>query len=263
MFVATLLVSMLTTGCAAKHVAELGREIQQRDAVITDLREVNHGLALKVETLEAESAQLAAKNVELAAFYATFADDFRPELATGEASLVVYPDRTAIVAGDAIAFASGSAKLNAESAPMLDKLAAFIKDHPDRRFQVEGHTDSEPIHNAQFASNWELGSARAVAVVNALIARGVSASQLTASSYGENAPLVSNDLADGMAANRRIAVSVETSIKESGAQVALFEAARAAGAVEVALNAGPPAEPKVATRDSTWEAPPPEEALGE
>jgi chemotaxis protein MotB len=83
-----------------------------------------------------------------------------------------------------------------------------------RKFQVAGHTDNVPIDRAKFASNWELSTARAVAVVHFLVAHGVPAEALSAAGYGEFAPLVANDSAEHKAKNRRIEISLVPAMDE-------------------------------------------------
>ncbi|EWG98544.1 hypothetical protein Q427_29990 [Halomonas sp. BC04] len=69
---------------------------------------------------------------------------------------------------------------------------------------VEGHTDSIPIATARFPSNWELSSARAIAVLRYLAELGIDIERLRAVGYAETRPLESNDSAEGRAMNRRV-----------------------------------------------------------
>lgn len=98
-----------------------------------------------------------------------------------------------------IEFASGGAVIDARSARLLDKLAETARGCPGR-ILVEGHTDS--VGDAD--SNQRLSEARAAAVRNALLARGVPATQLEALGYGQTKPLADNANEAGRAANRRI-----------------------------------------------------------
>lgn len=220
---------LLTPGCAAHRIQALETELASRDTQLHDLQATNQGYLLELDTLRAQLDTVERKNEELAAVYRALSDEFGPELSDGSASLVVYPDRTSIVIGDQLRFASGSARLGADSTATLDKFAEFVKAHPDRRFQIEGHTDDAPIHTAEYASNWALGAARALTVVRELIDRGVPEVQLSAATYAATEPIATNGHPDGMATNRRIALAVSTSVKESGAQQALLEAAQRAG----------------------------------
>jgi chemotaxis protein MotB len=83
-----------------------------------------------------------------------------------------------------------------------------------RRFQVAGHTDNIPVATAQFKSNWELSSARAVNVTGALIRGGLRPEQLVAAGYGEYDPVARNTKEAGRAKNRRIEIILEPRLRE-------------------------------------------------
>ena len=70
--------------------------------------------------------------------------------------------------------------------------------------RVDGHTDSDPMQNAEFKSNWELSSARAISVVKYLASQGVTPKHLVAAGFGEFQPLVEGDTEDAKSENRRI-----------------------------------------------------------
>lgn len=75
--------------------------------------------------------------------------------------------------------------------------------------RVEGHTDDVPIHNAQFASNWELSTARAMAVAMMLVNEsGVDPERMSIAAYGQYRPAASNDTPEGRRANRRVDIVV-------------------------------------------------------
>jgi len=73
---------------------------------------------------------------------------------------------------------------------------------------VSGHTDNVPIRNGKFDSNWDLSSARAVAVVNLLAFGGVGPTRLSAIGYGEYQPVANNNSVQGRAENRRVVLRV-------------------------------------------------------
>src|SRR5262249_28021769 len=85
-------------------------------------------------------------------------------------------------------FPSGSASLKPAAIPALKLLEHTIADK-DLRVTIEGHTDNIPVHSGKFASNWELSTARASAVVAMFIEEGVDPSRLAASGYGEFKPV--------------------------------------------------------------------------
>jgi chemotaxis protein MotB len=99
-------------------------------------------------------------------------------------------------------FPSGSAEVRAASIPMLAILANTLPAGPLR---IEGHTDNVPIHTVQFASNWELSTARSTAIARLLLERGpIDPANLSAAGYAEFHPTASNVTEDGRMQNRRV-----------------------------------------------------------
>jgi chemotaxis protein MotB len=110
-----------------------------------------------------------------------------------------------------IFFDTGQAVLLPEGDAELDKLATALTDLskqiPDEIpwvLRVDGHTDVRPISSPQFKSNWELSAARAIAVVQYLISRGVPPQRLVAAGFGEFQPLDTAATEDAYRRNRRI-----------------------------------------------------------
>ncbi|WP_046862679.1 peptidoglycan -binding protein [Microvirga massiliensis] len=110
-----------------------------------------------------------------------------------------------------VLFPAGQASLRPEAGPEIDRVASAILElnreiPPDIPWvlRVDGHTDQRPIATAQFPSNWALSSARAIAVVQALIARGVPPQHLVAAGFGEFQPLDTGTSEEAYARNRRI-----------------------------------------------------------
>ncbi len=80
---------------------------------------------------------------------------------------------------------------------------------PDSPVAVEGYTDNEPIKYSGWKSNWELSSARALAVVHYFIDRqGLDPVRLRAVGFGEHHPVASNDAPEGRRQNRRVEVVI-------------------------------------------------------
>jgi chemotaxis protein MotB len=110
-----------------------------------------------------------------------------------------------------IFFDRGQAVLRPEGRAELDKIAGALTDlekqiPPDIAWalRVDGHTDVRPIATPQFPSNWELSAARAIAVVQYLIGKGVSPQHLVAAGFGEFQPLDTGNTEEAYARNRRI-----------------------------------------------------------
>ena len=108
-------------------------------------------------------------------------------------------------------FERGQAILKPEAMPELDRIAALLVElekqiPPDIPWvlRVDGHTDVRPIATPQFPSNWALSAARAIAVVQYLIQKGIPPQRLVAAGFGEFQPLDPATTDEAYASNRRI-----------------------------------------------------------
>lgn len=99
-----------------------------------------------------------------------------------------------------IKFDVNKATIKPESMGTINYVVKMMQDHPELKFSVEGHTDSDGDN----ASNLTLSQKRAEAVKNALIKQGIDASRLTSKGWGESKPIVTNDTPEGKAQNRRV-----------------------------------------------------------
>ena len=105
-------------------------------------------------------------------------------------------------------FNSGSTTIKPESLPALDRIASILAVRTCR-LRIEGHTDNQPIHTPQIASNWELSTARSTEVVRFLIINHRFAPErLSAAGYAEYHPVASNLTANGRAQNRRVDIVI-------------------------------------------------------
>jgi chemotaxis protein MotB len=120
----------------------------------------------------------------------------------GGIAMRITPDGLVISLHEAGFFPSGSAEVRPASVPMISILANTLPPGPLR---VEGHTDNVPIHTAQFASNWELSTARSTAIARLLLEHGpIDPANLAAAGYAEFHPVASNATEDGRTQNRRV-----------------------------------------------------------
>lgn len=110
-----------------------------------------------------------------------------------------------------VLFETGKAELNPDGKTELNKLADAVielnKEIPAEIpwvLRVDGHTDKRPMQSSEFHSNWDLSAARAIAVVQYLISKGVPADRLVAAAFGEFQPIDPGDSDEAYAKNRRI-----------------------------------------------------------
>jgi chemotaxis protein MotB len=107
---------------------------------------------------------------------------------------------------DRILFASGQAHLEPQSTGLLTAIGHLLVTEVRHPIVVEGHTDSNPIHSAQFPTNWELSTARSTQVVRFFIRSGVAARRLQAAGVAAQRPLASNSTDRGRSRNRRVEI---------------------------------------------------------
>ena len=113
-------------------------------------------------------------------------------------------------------FASGSAALEGQADQIVPVIAGLLASLPER-VTISGHTDNVPISTAQFPSNWELSSARAVSLMRGLMGArpSLNPARFSALGYSEYRPIASNDTDEGRAQNRRVEVFIARSMRFS------------------------------------------------
>jgi len=114
-------------------------------------------------------------------------------------------------------FDSGEAKLRPGAADKIKRIADVLSQY-GLDMRVEGHSDNVPIHNATFGSNWDLSTARAMAVATMLIDEsGVDPKRMSIAGYAQYHPVASNDTPEGRMANRRVDIVVVSVFKPPAA----------------------------------------------
>lgn len=168
-------------------------------------------LSSSVEQMKAALEAAAAREREAQRRVAEFRDmlaRFKDLIDAGKLRVRIVDGRMVLTLPMDILFASGSAKLSKEGREALLTVGRGLATLPERRFQVEGHTDDVPINTATYPSNWELAAGRALGVLRALLEAGLEPGRVSAASYGEFRPIAPNDGDPGRAKNRRIEIVV-------------------------------------------------------
>ena len=131
-----------------------------------------------------------------------------PQIKLNEVAIEARHDGLVLSLREVGFFASGSATLRADAMPAFAKLAAVLLSRPFI-LRIEGHTDNVPIHSPDFASNWQLSTARATNMIELFITRfGFSPERLSAGGYAEFHPVATNDTPVGRALNRRVDIVI-------------------------------------------------------
>jgi outer membrane protein OmpA-like peptidoglycan-associated protein len=113
------------------------------------------------------------------------------------------PRGLVLTLGDVL-FDTGKSQLNPGSSRKLDQLAQFLTDHPERRVQIDGFTDSV----GSDSYNLSLSQERADTVRSSLISRGIDRSRIGSQGYGKGFPVATNDESGGRQLNRRVEVVI-------------------------------------------------------
>jgi chemotaxis protein MotB len=113
-----------------------------------------------------------------------------------------------------VLFPSGSATLSREGELSLMEVALILRQFPDRRFMVAGHTDNQPVKEATYKDNWELSMARALVVARFLIEAKMKPENVVAAGYGEFDPIAKNATPEGRRENRRIEIILLPDLSE-------------------------------------------------
>ncbi len=193
------------------RIAELEQRIvkmeRERAALLAD----KSSLKASIDDMASALAELEKRRLASERRVAAFQDmlsRFKKLIDAGTLQVKIVDGRMVVQLKTDILFDSGSAKLSADGATALAEVAAVLEGIPDRKYQVEGHTDDDPIKTSQYPSNWELASGRALVVVKTMIEGGLGPDRVSAASFGEFKPAASNEDSAGKAQNRRIEIVV-------------------------------------------------------
>jgi len=205
---------------ADKQLAECTTSRDAEKAKQGELDKVAQDMANNLNATRSELDELRQQHHDadkrLAAFK-SFAEKLRKMIDAGKLEVTTRQGRMIVKLPAEVLFASGSAQLSEAGHAPLKELAGVLKQFPDRRFMVGGHTDNVPIGPSNFKSNWELSTARAVTVTEFLASSGVNPSRLTAAGYSEYDPIRPNATEAGRGENRRIEIVLLPNVNEISA----------------------------------------------
>jgi chemotaxis protein MotB len=127
----------------------------------------------------------------------------KKEIEAGQIQISMQPRGLVVSFNQAALFPPGEAIIAKESYGGMEKVAQALA-KMENPVRLEGHTDSTPINTVRFHSNWELSSARSIAILELLTTKyGIERTRLSIAGYADTAPIASNDTEEGRARNRR------------------------------------------------------------
>ena len=198
------------------QLADMVRQIEELNKKLTlltaDLASAQSSISEKEITIKDLDAKLKRKMLEKVEELTAYRSEFfgRLKQALGNRpDIKVVGDR--FVFQSEVFFQTASADVQESGKEQLAKLADTLKELAKTIpkdinwiLNVVGHTDKRPINMAQFRSNWELSSARAISVVKFLIEQGIPPERLSATGYGEYQPLDNGSTEEAFSRKRRI-----------------------------------------------------------
>ena len=181
-------------GASNQRLAELQKQLADRDKELVGLR-----------------GELSAEMAKLTVAQRGLIRALRPEIEQGNITVDLNNERLRINLTSSMLFGSGEDQLKPAGVDALKRVGAVLKEYPEYKVAVDGHTDNRPIRSTlkkRFPTNKELSTARATSGVTALESGGMSASLITSAGYADRKPVAPNTTDEGRQKNRRVEVLV-------------------------------------------------------
>ena len=198
------------TACATK-AAGLEKELADAKKQAADAKQQLAATAQARDQLQVQAATLAQQKSAAeakSAQYEQLAGSLQGQIKAGQIELSELKGKMTVRLKDKILFPSGSAKLSKEGGAALDAVADVFKGMQGKNVIVAGYTDNVPVAGGAYKDNWELSSARAIAVVRYLAGKGVPQEMLGAAGFSEFRPVAANDSPATRSQNRRIEIAL-------------------------------------------------------
>lgn len=156
----------------------------------------------------APGGQPVPSDPSLAQPFARLSVALKNEIGAGKVGLRLGTRGIVITLQEKSFFSSGDDSIYVSSYPAIERVASVIADLPNS-VQLEGHTDSVPIHTGRFRNNWELSAARSIALLQLFQMKfGIEPDRFVVAGYAQNAPIALNDTEEGRALNRRVEIII-------------------------------------------------------
>ena len=186
------------------QLSALQAENQRLRKELEELRAENRSLKSDIGSLQTQQNALERERIRL--------QNELQAKGVGNLKVSVREGRLRITLPSKVFFPPGSATLLNESKATLAKVAQAIRTQfPNRRIQIEGHTDTDPIRHTKhlYKSNWELSTARALSVLHYLIEQGgIPPQMISVAGYGQYRPVAPNTTPADKQKNRRVEIVV-------------------------------------------------------
>lgn len=193
-----------------KRLAELDTATKDREAELSRVRGEQQATQAELDDLR---RQRDAQEKRLAA-YRDLQAKFRALVDSGKLQIGFRNGQMVVKLPSSILFASGASDLSTAGKAALGEVVQVLLEFKDRRFLIAGHTDNVPIKTRKFPNNWVLSTARAVSVLEFMLAQGMPPESLGAAGYADQDPVAPNDSEPNKELNRRIEIILVPNLSE-------------------------------------------------
>jgi chemotaxis protein MotB len=193
----------------AAQLAAMGVATSDKDKLAAELAASKQQVADRDKELASLRGELSAEMAKLREAERGLIRALRPQIEKGDITVDLNNERLLINLASGYLFGSGQDELNPAGADALKQVGAVLKDFPEYKVAVDGHTDNVAIRGElkkKFPTNQELSESRAANAAKALTEGGLGAA--TTHGYAETKPVEPNTTAAGRAKNRRVEVRV-------------------------------------------------------
>jgi chemotaxis protein MotB len=193
----------------AAQLAAMGVATSDKDKLAAELAASKQQLADRDKELAALRGELSAEMAKLKEAQRRLIPALRPQIEKGDITIDLNNERLLINLASGYLFGSGQDELNPAGADALKQVGTVLKDFPEYKVAVDGHTDNVAIQGElkkKFPTNQELSESRAANAAKALTEGGLGAA--TTHGYAETKPVEPNTTKAGRAKNRRVEVRV-------------------------------------------------------
>jgi outer membrane protein OmpA-like peptidoglycan-associated protein len=195
----------MQAGVIARAEASAAASSAERNRILMEARtreaEAGNAAAQKARDKALVARMAAGQQLAAAEAASAQAAKLRQQLADLQAQQT---DRGMVLTLGDVLFDTGRAELKSGAFSTVDRLATFLRENPERRVAIEGHTDS--VGSESF--NQTLSRNRAKSVRAALTSRGIDGGRITAQGMGEAQPVANNGTAEGRQRNRRVEIII-------------------------------------------------------
>jgi chemotaxis protein MotB len=156
-------------------------------------------------------APMYQQAVQQSDLYEQLNQQLQAEVAADQVKIQQLQNQVKVTVLNHILFPEGGWEIHQKGKETLNKMVPVLTNLQNKRIMVNGYTDNLPIlpeFRWRFPSNWELSTARATDVVRYLVQQGVNPAILSATGYGEQSPVASNDTPQGRSQNRRVEIVI-------------------------------------------------------